>query len=187
MMGVSDRVEEVIAAERAAIEPQLAEIREKVRGKRAYVGFNLEKSLSLQSLLTELEMVTVVSTGFEYSDAYGKAAIENLNSRCGGKYTLHIGNFQHFEWANLFHREKPDLLVGGLELGGWALRQGIPVAPVLPHTFFLGYGGALSCGKDIVNSLRNASFSANLGRHVKLPYRQGWYESSPLAYIGGKQ
>jgi nitrogenase molybdenum-iron protein alpha chain len=185
MMHVEDRIEQIIAEERARVKPQLDEIREKVRGKRAYVGFNLEKSLALQSLLTELEIETVVSTGFEYSDNYGKAPLENLNARCGGKFTLHIGNFQHFEWANLFHRSKPDLLVGGLELGGWALRQGVPVAPVLPHTFFLGYDGAVNYGREILKALRNTSYSSNLAKHVKMPYRNNWFNESTHKYIGG--
>jgi nitrogenase molybdenum-iron protein alpha chain len=187
LMGVEDRIEEIIAEESALIRPQLDEIKAQVQGRRAYIGANLEKSLSLQSLLLELGIETVVSTGFEYSDDYGKAKIENLNARCDGQFTVHIGNFQHFEWANLFHRENPDLLVGGLELGGWALRQGIPVAPVLPHTFFFGYGGAVNYGKEIVRALRNTSYSQNLSRHVHLPYRKQWFKESPLKYIGGEE
>jgi nitrogenase molybdenum-iron protein alpha chain len=187
MLGIEERVEELIASEHARIEPQIEELKAQLKGKRAYIGFNLEKSLSLQSLMIELGIETVVSTGFEYSDAYGLDRIENLNSRCNGNYTLHIGNFQHFEWAHLFNREKPDMLVGGLELGGAALRQGVPVAPVLPGTFYLGYDGAVNYGKEIVKSLRNTSYSRNLAERVKLPYRKSWYDQKTHKYIGRKE
>jgi nitrogenase molybdenum-iron protein alpha chain len=187
LMHVEDRIEETIAEEHARIQPEFDALKKQLTGKRAYIGFNLEKSLALQSLMLELGVETVVSTGFEYSDAYGKKPIESLNERSGGKFTVHIGNFQHFEWANLFHRERPDILVGGLELGGWALRQGIPVAPVLPHTLYIGYEGALSYGRDVVKALRNDSYSSNLARHVKLPYRASWFNEVPQKYIGEEQ
>lgn len=184
MLGIEDRVEQLIESEHARVRPQIEELRAQLQGKRAYIGFNLEKSLSLQSLMIEFGIETVVSTGFEYSDAYGLDRIENLNSRCGGNYTLHIGNFQHFEWAHLFNREKPDVLVGGLELGGAALRQGIPVAPVLPGTFYLGYDGAVNYGRELVKALRNTAYSRNLAARAKLPYRTSWFKQKTHKYIG---
>lgn len=184
MLGIEQQVERVIEKEHARIQPQLDDLREQLKGKRAYIGFNLEKSLSLQSLMTELGIETVVSTGFEYSDDYGLDRIENLNKRCGGNYTLHIGNFQHFEWAHLFNREKPDVLVGGLELGGAALRQGVPVAPVLPGTFYLGYDGAVNYGREIVKALRNTAYSRNLAERAQLPYRKSWFKQKTHKYIG---
>ncbi len=184
MLGIEEKVEKLIESEHARVRPQIEELRSQLQGKRAYVGFNLEKSLSLQSLLTELGIETVVSTGFEYSDDYGLDRLENLNSRCGGNFTLHIGNFQHFEWAHLFNREKPDMLVGGLELGGAALRQGVPVAPVLPGTFYIGYDGAVNYGREIVKALRNTSYSRNLAQRVKLPYRASWFRQKTHKYIG---
>jgi nitrogenase molybdenum-iron protein alpha chain len=187
MLGIEDKVEQLIESEHARVKPQIEELKAQLQGKRAYIGFNLEKSLSLQSLLIELGIETVVSTGFEYSDAYGLDRLENLNKRCSGNYTLHIGNFQHFEWAHLFNREKPDMLVGGLELGGAALRQGVPVAPVLPGTFYLGYDGAVNYGKEIVKSLRNTAYSRNLAERVKLPYRKNWFKQKTHKYIGRRE
>lgn len=184
MLSIEERVEQLIESEHARIKPQIEELKSQLQGKRAYIGFNLEKSLALQSLMIELGIETVVSTGFEYSDAYGLDRLENLNSRCGGNYTLHIGNFQHFEWAHLFNREKPDMLVGGLELGGAALRQGVPVAPVLPGTFYLGYDGAVNYGREIVKALRNTAFSRNLAERAKLPYRKSWFKQKTHKYIG---
>lgn len=182
MLGIKDRVEELIASEHARIQPHIEELKAQLQGKRAYVGFNLEKSLSLQSLLLELGMETVVSTGFEYSDAYGIDRIENLNSRSGGGYTLHIGNFQHFELSHLFNREKPDVFIGAMTSS--ALRQGVPVAPILPITFFFGYDGAVNYGREIVKALRNTAYSRNLAERVRLPYRKSWFKQKVSKYIG---
>lgn len=184
IMGKEKEIEKVIKDEHVRIKPQIEELKKQLKGKKAYIGFNLAKSLSLQSLVQELGMDTVVTTGFEYSDDYGLALLEDLNSRCND-FKVHIGNFQHFEWANLFNREKPDVLVGGLELGGWALRQGIPVAAIRPHTLYIGYEGALSYGRDIVKSQKNPSFASKLAERVKLPYKKEWYSENPFKYIGG--
>jgi len=181
MLGIEDRVEQLIESEHARIRPQIEELKAQLQGKRAYIGFNLEKSLSLQSLLIELGIETVVSTGFEYSDDYGLDRLENLNSRCGGNYTLHIGNFQHFELAHLFNREKPDIFIGAMVSA--ALRQGVPVAPILPVTFFLGYDGAVNYGKEIVKALRNNAYSRNLAERVQLPYRKSWFKQKTNKYI----
>ena len=86
------------------------------------MGFNLARSVGIQSLLQELGMETAVTTGFEYSDDYGQAPLENL-ARRSKNFLVQIGNFQQFEWTNLFHTERPDILVGGQEHSGWALRM----------------------------------------------------------------
>lgn len=184
LVGKEKEIEKVIEEEHARIKPQFEELKLQLTGKNAYIGFNLSKSLALQSLIQELGMNTVVTTGFEYSDDYGLDLLDDLNKRCND-FKVHIGNFQHFEWANLFNKEKPDVLVGGLELGGWALRQGIPVAAVRPHTLYIGYEGALSYGLDLVKSLKNPSFTKNLAKRVKLPYKKEWYSENPFKYIGG--
>ena len=184
LIGKEKEIENVIQEEHARIQPQIDAIRKELEGKRAYIGFNLAKSLSLQSLVQEFGMETVVTTGFEYSDDYGRELLDDLSSRCKD-FKVHIGNFQHFEWTNLFNREKPDVLVGGSELGGWALRQGIPVAAIRPHTLYIGYEGALSYGRDVVKSLKNPSFSKNLSKRIKLPYHKEWYRENPFKYIKG--
>jgi len=52
--------------------------------------------VGIQSLLQELGMETAVTTGFEYSDDYGQAPLENL-ARRSKNFLVQIGNFQQFE------------------------------------------------------------------------------------------
>jgi nitrogenase molybdenum-iron protein alpha chain len=184
LFGKEKEIEQVIAEEVAKIRPELDEIRKQVEGKRAYVGFNLARSVGIQSLLQELGMETAVTTGFEYSDDYGQAPLENL-ARRSKNFLVQIGNFQQFEWTNLFHSEKPDILIGGQEHSGWALRDGIPVTAVLPDTFYIGYEGALVFARDIAKSLRNPSYAKNIAKRVKQPYLESWYSQNPFKYIGG--
>lgn len=184
LFGKEKEIEKVIAEEEARIRPKLDEIKRLVEGKRVYVGFNLARSVGIQSLLQELGMETAVTTGFEYSDDYGQAPLENL-ARRSKNFLVQIGNFQQFEWTNLFHSEKPDILVGGQEHSGWALRDGIPVTAVLPDTFYIGYEGALTFAKDIAKSLRNPSYAKNISQRVKQPYKESWYSQNPFKYIGG--
>ncbi len=134
LFGKEKEIEKVIEEEEARTAPILREIRSKLEDKRAFVGFNLARTLAIQSLIEEFGMETAVSTGLEYSDVYGLEPLENLNRRSKKEFTLQIGNFQHFEWVNLLAKEKPDVLVGGIEYCSTGIRQGIPVAPVLPGT-----------------------------------------------------
>jgi nitrogenase molybdenum-iron protein alpha chain len=182
LFGKEVEIEKVIQEEEARIRPKLDEIRKQVEGKRVYVGFNLARSVGIQSLLQELGMETAVTTGFEYSDDYGLEPLQNLRKR-GKDFLVQIGNFQQFEWTNLFHKIKPDLLVGGQEHSGWALRDGIPVTAVLPDTFYIGYEGAISFAKELVKSLRNPSYSNNISKRVKQPYKESWYSQDPFKYI----
>ncbi|MFB3764765.1 MAG: nitrogenase component 1 [Methanotrichaceae archaeon] len=186
LFGKQDEIEKVIAEEEARVRPKLDEIRKVVEGKRVYVGFNLARSVGVQSLLLELGMETAVTTGFEYSDDYGQAPLENLAKR-SKEFLVQIGNFQQFEWTNLFHREKPDLLVGGQEHSGWALRDGIPVTALLPDTFYIGYEGAVSFAKEITKTLRNPSYANNISKRVKQPYKEIWYSQDPFKYIEEKE
>jgi hypothetical protein len=39
----------------------------------------------------------------------------------------------------------------------------------------------------VVKALRNDSYSSNLARHVKLPYRATWFNEVPQKYIGEEQ
>ncbi len=182
LFGKEVEIEKVIQEEEARIRPKLDEIRKQVEGKRVYVGFNLARSVGIQSLLQELGMETAVTTGFEYSDDYGLEPLQNLRKR-GKDFLVQIGNFQQFEWTNLFHKIRPDLLVGGQEHSGWALRDGIPVTAVLPDTFYIGYEGALSFAGELVKSLRNPSYANNISKRVKQPYKESWYSQDPFKYI----
>lgn len=187
LFGKEKEIEKVIKEEEARTAPILREIRSKLEGKRAFVGFNLARTLAIQSLIEEFGMETAVCTGLEYSDVYGLKPLENLNRRSKKEFTLQIGNFQHFEWVNLLAKEKPDVLVGGIEYCSTGVRQGIPVAPVLPGTLYVGYEGAISFGKELVRSLRNPAYAKKISARVNLPYRESWYSQSPFKYIGDNE
>jgi len=183
MFGKEAEAEKVIASEEARIKPHIKRIKSVVKGKRAYLGFNLAKALGVQSMIQELGLETAVTSGFEYSDDYGLKAFESLNKRCKNDYLVHIGNLQHFEWTNLFAKVKPDILIGGIEHCGSALREGIPVAGVLPDSFYCGYDGIVAFGRTLERALSNTAYSSNLAKRYKNPYRESWYEQDPFKYI----
>jgi len=56
---------------------------------------------------------------------------------------------------------------------------------VLPDTFYCGYEGATCFGIKIEKALKNKAFPTNLSKHVKNPYKEGWYSENPFKYIGG--
>ncbi len=98
-------------------------------------------------------------------------------------YVIDIANMQPFEQVNLVKRLKPDVFIGVPE---WAAKLGIPTTHVLDMKRpTMGYDGLLFLGNKIADQLENPGFNVKLSQHVKLPYKESWYEKDPFQYIIG--
>ena len=50
-------------------------------------------------------------------------------------------------------------------------------------TATMGYDGLLFLGNKIADQLENPGFNKKLAKHVKLPYKDSWYEEDAFKYI----
>ncbi len=115
-------------------------------------------------------------------DEDAQADIEYLNT-IHSDYVIDIANMQPFEQVNLVKRLKPDVFIGVPE---WAAKLGIPTTHVLDMKRpTMGYDGLLFLGNKIADQLENLGFNVKLSQHVKLPYKESWYEKDPFQYIIG--
>jgi nitrogenase molybdenum-iron protein alpha chain len=92
-----------------------------------------------------------------------------------------VANMQPFEQVNLLHKLKPDVFIG---VATWASKLGYPTTHVLDMKRpTMGYDGILYLGEKISEELSNPGFNKKLAAHVRLPYKDSWYESDPFKFI----
>ena len=92
-----------------------------------------------------------------------------------------IANMQPFEQVCLLKKLKPDVFIG---VPTWASKLGIPTTHVLDMKRpTMGYDGILYLGNKIADQLENPGFNKKLSEHVKLPYKESWYQEDAFKYI----
>lgn len=179
VIGKEKEVEEIIAKEHERIEPLVASLRERLQGKRVFICGGTGRSFAAAALIDDFGMELVGLETPTY-DEDAQTDIEYLNG-IHKNYVVDIANMQPFEQVNLINKLKPDAFIGVPE---WAAKLGIPTTHVLDGKRpTMGYDGLLYLGNKIADQLQNPGFNVKLSKHVKLPYRDSWYEEDAFKYI----
>ena len=184
VLGKEKEVEEIIAREHEHIEPLVAQIRERLQGKRVFICGGTGHSFAAAALIDDFGMELVGLETPTY-DEDTQEDIEYLNG-IHKDFVVDIANMQPFEQVNLVNKLKPDAFIG---VPDWAAKLGIPTTHVLDGKRpTMGYDGLLYLGNKIADQLENPGFNVKLSKHVKLPYKDSWYEEDAFKYIvgGGK-
>ncbi|CDM67471.1 nitrogenase [Clostridium bornimense] len=198
--GKEKEVEELIAKEKEKIAPKLKELREKLKGKRAYVTAGAAHGHSIIALLKELGLEVTGAGIFHHDPKYDcdggarnkccNGSTESLNhvvNTYGDVPNFHVCNKQAFELVNNLNRIKPDLLIarhGGVSV--WGIKLGIPTLLVGDEQFGLGYQGIINYGEKILQILNTKEFSENIASHSLSPYSDWWLSQPANKFIGGK-
>jgi nitrogenase molybdenum-iron protein alpha chain len=181
IVGKEKEAEEIIQREHERILPLVESIKDRLKGKRVFICGGTGRSFAAAALIDDFGMVLVGLETPTY-DEDAQADIEYLNT-IHSDYVIDIANMQPFEQVNLVKRLKPDVFIGVPE---WAAKLGIPTTHVLDMKRpTMGYDGLLFLGNKIADQLENPGFNGKLSRHVKLPYKESWYEKDPFQYIIG--
>ncbi|MGN0165096.1 MAG: nitrogenase component 1 [Lachnospiraceae bacterium] len=181
VLGKEAEVEEIIAAEHERIEPLVASLKERLRGKRVFICGGTGRSFAAAALIDDFGMELV---GLE-TPTYDEDAQEDIEYLNGihKDFVVDIANMQPFEQVNLLKKLKPDAFIG---VPDWAAKLGIPTTHVLDGKRpTMGYDGLLFLGNKIADQLENPGFNVKLAKHVKLPYKESWYEEDAFKYITG--
>ncbi|HCF51334.1 MAG TPA: nitrogenase [Syntrophomonas sp.] len=183
--GMEEQAQKLIDSEVRELNQALAPYRQFLQGKTAFLGGGEIRIITTAELLHSLGMEVLGLRGFHF-DRYGEGLLEELMAEIpeSEKAIINIGTGQPFEQANLLSRYKPDVFVGHPGGNGWANKQGIPVFPLFGQAYdYMGYVGVYEVARRLTRTLKNTSYSQNLVKHVRLPYRQDWYAEDPFAYI----
>jgi nitrogenase molybdenum-iron protein alpha chain len=183
--------EELIAAKKAEYLPKIAELREKLRGKTAYVTAGAAHGHALLSILGELGMKATGAALFHHDPLYDNGDEESdlLAHRVkdyGDVPNFNVCNKQEFELVNMLNRLHPDLLLarhGGMTL--WGAKLGIPSLLIGDEHYSMGYEGILRYGERILETIENDEFVKNLEKHSVNPYTKWWFSQEPYTFLTG--
>lgn len=187
VLGKEAEVEELIAAEKAAITAELAELQAKLRGKRVVIGMGPSFAQNYVRVLRELAMdvVWTASWHLDQRHDYGEVPAAALNLAEGGKdIPYSVSDLQIFEITNLLRELKPDVYVcrhGGMAV--WAAKLGIPTIFVNDEYQSFGYQGLINFGTRIADALANPTFVRYLAGKIKLPYTDWWLQQNAFKYL----
>ncbi|MGA2654320.1 MAG: nitrogenase component 1 [Terracidiphilus sp.] len=178
-----DRVEGVIAKERARIEPQLQKLRKALGGKKGYVAAGAAFAHGLMADLRELGVELDGSFSYHHDPIYDSKdprqdALAHVVNTYGDIPHYTVSNDQHFQAYASLRRSKPDFVISR-HLGNLALlsaRLGIPVLPVFYSNDGLGYQGLLTIGQAILRVLPKKKFCEDVAAHSSFPYKKWWLE-----------
>ncbi|OPX43066.1 nitrogenase molybdenum-iron protein alpha chain [Ruminiclostridium hungatei] len=181
VLGKEKEVEEIIAKEHERIEPLVEKLKARLHGKRVFICGGTGRSFAAAALIDDFGMELVGLETPTY-DEDAQVDIEYLNE-IHEDFILDIANMQPFEQVNLLKKLKPDAFIG---VPQWAAKLGIPTTHVLDGKRpTMGYDGLLFLGNKIADQLENPGFNIKLSQHVKLPYKDSWYEEDAFKYIVG--
>jgi nitrogenase molybdenum-iron protein alpha chain len=189
LLGKPAIAEKIIEEERAEFLPQIAELREKLAGKTAYVTAGAGHGHALLALLGELGIEAQGAALFHH-DPINDIESEDVDSLIarvkdyGDVPNISICNKQEFELVNVLSRVRPDVLLarhGGMTL--WGAKLGIPSLLIGDEQWGMGYQGVVNYGNAILEVLENNEFVTNLARHAINPYSQWWLEQPPYRFL----
>ncbi|MBR5974972.1 MAG: nitrogen fixation protein NifE [Clostridiales bacterium] len=179
VIGKEKEVEEIIAKEHERIEPLVKKIRDRLQGKRVFICGGTGRSFAAAALIDDFGMELVGLETPTYDDD-AQVDIDYLNG-IHKEFVVDIANMQPFEQVNLVNKLKPDAFIGVPE---WAAKLGVPTTHVLDGKRpTMGYDGLLFLGNKIADQLENPGFNKKLAAHVKLPYKESWYQEDAFKYI----
>lgn len=181
VVGKEKEAEEIIQREHERILPLVESIKKRLIGKRVFICGGTGRSFAAAALIDDFGMKLVGLETPTY-DEDAQADIEYLNT-IHSDYVIDIANMQPFEQVNLVKKLKPDVFIGVPE---WAAKLGIPTTHVLDMKRpTMGYDGLLYLGNKIADQLENPGFNVKLSQHIKLPYRDSWYQEDAFKFITG--
>lgn len=178
-VGKEKEAQQIIDRETERIQPLVAQIRERLQGKRVFICGGTGRSFAAAALVEDFGMELV---GLE-TPTYDQDAQEDIEYLNGihKDFVIDIANMQPFEQVNLLSKLKPDAFIG---IPSWAAKLGIPTTHVLDFKRpTMGYDGLLFLGNKIADQLENPGFNKKLAAHKKLPYRDSWYQEDAFKYI----
>jgi nitrogenase molybdenum-iron protein alpha chain len=184
-------VEKLIAEERAKYEPEIEELREKLKGKRLYViaGDSFAHNLANVGKSLGLEWAGVTSLHHDlYTD--NPASVNSMDALVesnGDVPNFSICNLQPYQMVKILKERKPDLMIcrhGGLAVIGSKL--GIPTIFEGDANFSIGYSGVVKLGRRLYEAWQTRGFVKNVSRYVDLPYTDWWLnEEDPFYFEAG--
>lgn len=183
-------VEQLIAEEKEKIFAKLKILRNKLSGKKVFIGAGAAHGHSIVAIIKDLGMNLVGSCLWHHDEKFdnGDDRSDTLKHdlKHYGNFPLGICNKQSFELVNLLKKLEPDIYIARHAGTVWATRLGIPSFLMGDEHFGLGYQGLIHYGELILDTISNPMFVKNIAAHSKLPYTEWWLRQEAFSFLGGQ-
>ncbi|MDR3705140.1 MAG: nitrogenase component 1 [Paludibacteraceae bacterium] len=184
VLGKEKEAEIFIAQEKEKYQAKIDEVVAKLQGKRAMIamgpGFGVNYSRILQSFGMKVEHLSVWHFDKQYDDGQLPPALAYQLEYSENDFSFSVNDLQNFEYINILNRLVPDILIsrhGGTTV--WSHKIGIPALNVFDEYTSFGYQGTLRFAQSVLYAITNKSFTENLAKRVKLPYKE-WSLKQPF-------
>ncbi|MDR1639587.1 MAG: nitrogenase [Clostridiales bacterium] len=191
LLGQPETAAQVLAESKRKNLGKIAELKEQLSGKTAYVTAGASHGHSLLAVLRELGMIPLGAAIFHHDPLYDNGSedadtLQHVVRDYGDVPNYNVCNKQEFELVNALNRVKPDILLarhGGMTR--WGAKLGIPTLLIGDEHFGMGYDGLAKYGETILETIENDEFVTNLCKHAMNPYSKWWLEQKPNAFLEG--
>lgn len=180
-------VEDYIKNEKLRIVPELEEIRNKLKGKKAVIGMGPSFAHNYIRVLKELGVEVIWGISWHFDQHYDHGNIPESTvalSNIEEEIPISVCDQQNFEILNLLNKLKPDLYVArhpGTTV--WPTKMGIPSIMLADEYSAFGYRGIIDFGYRLIDTLANNSLAQNLSSRIKLPYSKWWFEQDAFKFL----
>jgi nitrogenase molybdenum-iron protein alpha chain len=171
---LADREEKLA---REAIEPLMAA----VKGKSVLICGGVVRAGAEATTLAELGFNVLGIRAYHYdegADPILEDVAENLPEA-----PVAVSN-QLFELTHQIKTLSPDLVISHNGTQGYIAKLGVPAIQLFnADGSFFAYSGLYQILRRIVFEFKNTSYRDRLSRHVRLPYKQTYFEGDAFKYI----
>ncbi|MDR1604398.1 MAG: nitrogenase [Gracilibacteraceae bacterium] len=186
-------MEELIRTERAEIAPRLAELREALAGKTAYIFAGDSYAHSFISVIRDLGMKVIGSTAYHHDARFdntddGLNSLQNVLDYGGDVDNFTVFTKQPYIALTILKKLKPDLLIfRHPDMASLGFKLGITTVCINGdanrHACYLG---VLETGEQILAAFTSRNLYRNLAEHAQFPYTEWWYEQeNPFVFAQG--
>ena len=173
-----DIVEKVIEEEHERIAPKIAELKEKLQGKKIYVIAGDAYTHNLANAVKELGLKIVGVTALHHDQRADSDEVNTLNELVGSVGEIenfNVCNKQPYELVKLLKGADPDFMIvrhQGLTVLGYKL--GVPTIFEGDANYTVGYDGVVRLGERLWEAYLTRKFNENVAAHSSFPYTDWW-------------
>lgn len=162
---------------RKAIEPFL----DRVKGKSVLLCGGVVRAGAEAAMLFELGFNVLGIRAYHYDEG-AEPIFEDLADTLS-EVPVAVSN-QLFEMTHQIKTLKPDLVISHNGTQGYIAKLGVPAVQLFNvDSSFFAYSGIYQILRRIVFEFKNTSYRDRLSRHVRLPYKQSYFEGNAFKYI----
>jgi nitrogenase molybdenum-iron protein alpha chain len=162
---------------REAIEPFAMQ----VRGKSVLVCGGVVRVGAEATTLAELGLNVLGIRAYHYDEG-AEPIFEDVSEKLPNALVA-VSN-QLFEMTHQIKTLKPDLVISHNGTQGYVAKLGAPSIQLFnTDSAFFGYTGLYQILRRIVFEFKNTSYRDRLSQHIKLPYKQSYFDGDAFKYI----